>query len=143
MSATRIAIDLRRAARSGTPFEAVPEIKAPDNDPELGYLKAKYRQEFRQAFEATLESLTPREAAVLRLHYLEAMTAEAIATIYRAHVRTVWRWITQCRAKILAETRRLLRKRMAISDPELDSLMVLVQSRLDVSIARFLDKADH
>jgi RNA polymerase sigma-70 factor (ECF subfamily) len=142
MTAARIAIDLRRTERRDVRLDAIPEVRAPSADPELGYLKAKYKKEFRQAFETTLATLTPREASILRLYYLDAMNTKAIGETYRVDERTVRKWLTNARDKILDETRRLLRERLSVKDSELDSLMVLVQSQLDLSIARYLDKAE-
>jgi RNA polymerase sigma-70 factor (ECF subfamily) len=66
------------------------------------------------------------------------MTIEAIAAVYGVHRMTISRRIAASRAEILATTQRLLRERLRVTPEELDSLLRLVQSRIDVSIRRYL-----
>jgi RNA polymerase sigma-70 factor (ECF subfamily) len=142
IAATRIAIDLRRSERPHVALDDALPIKAPIIDPELGYLKARYGREFRHAFETTLLGLNPREASLLRLHIVEGLTAEAIASTYRVNPRTIRKWIAECKRTILSETRRLLGDRLGLDEAELDSLMVLVRSQLNLSIVQFLRRSD-
>jgi RNA polymerase sigma-70 factor (ECF subfamily) len=138
MAAVRMAIDLRRSKRREVALENAPPLRSPGADPELRYLKERYGREFRRAFTTTLAALTTREANVLRLYYLEGMSPDAIGATYGVHPRTVHKWLTVSRRNILAQTRRLLGERLGLKETELDSLMVLVKSELDLSIARFL-----
>ena len=58
--------------------------------------------------------------------------------MYGVHRATATRWLAQIRAQVLAETRRRLGEVLAVPARELDSVMDLVQSRLDVSLQRML-----
>jgi RNA polymerase sigma-70 factor (ECF subfamily) len=136
----RIAVDLRKAmggreSSIGDAFAAL--SSAPD--PELAYLKTHYEQEFRSAFNRTLEGLSAREKNVLALHFLKGVGADAIAVLYRVTGRTIRRWIDATREKILHEALTLLEERLQLSRAELEGLMGLVGSQLDLSIRRFLD----
>ena len=142
VAATRLALDLRRQKRpeSGTcaDEDEVASLRAPGPDPQLEYLKARYATELGEALRATLDALSSRTASVLRLHYQEGMTVDAIGTMYRVSGRTVQRWLAEARRTILGETRRLLSARLGLDDSRLESLIGLVRSRLDVSIYEHL-----
>ncbi len=143
MAATRLAINLRQGTAldpaAGTDEDdGADSLRAPDQDPELEYLKTRYAAELGEALRTTLAALSSRTASVLRLHYQEGVTVDAIGTMYRVSGRTVQRWLAEARATILAETRRLLQERLGVTESQLDSLIGLVQSRLDISIYRHL-----
>jgi RNA polymerase sigma-70 factor (ECF subfamily) len=140
MAATRLALNLRKSEKK--PSSSIDEgrlaLRAPDSDPELQYLQSRYADELAEALRVTLAALSPRLANVLRLHYQDGMTIEAMGTMYRVSSRTVQRWLAEARNTVMEETRRLLRERLAIADSQLDSLIGLVRSRLDLSIYRYL-----
>ena len=142
MAATRLAINLRQGmapvASGDDEDDDAASLRAPEHDPELEYLKVRYAAELGEALRTTLAALSARTASVLRLHYQEGVTVDAIGTMYRVSGRTVQRWLAEARATILAETRRLLKERLGVSESQLDSLIGLVQSRLDISIYRHL-----
>jgi RNA polymerase sigma-70 factor (ECF subfamily) len=141
MIAARTAVDLRRTQKPGVPLEDGPQLAASSLNPELQYLKTRYSKEFARAFERTLAELPAKEASVLRLYFLEGMTADAIGVTYRVSGRTVQRWIAESRQNILREMRRLLRQALAIDERELESLFELVRSQLDVSLRRHLRRS--
>ena len=142
LAATRLAINLRQGpeaiGRGGDEDDDAASLRAPGDDPELEYLKTRYAAELGEALRTTLAALSARTASVLRLHYQEGVTVDAIGTMYRVSGRTVQRWLAEARATILAETGRLLQERLGVSQSQLDSLIGLVQSRLDISIYRHL-----
>lgn len=114
------------------------QIRTPKPDPELSYLKQHYARAFREAFEQTLGELSPRERNILRLHFIEALSSSAIGAMYRVSGATVRLWIKQWREAILAQTRRRLATRLRTDTQELDGVMGLVQSQLDLTISRLL-----
>jgi RNA polymerase sigma-70 factor (ECF subfamily) len=139
--ATRLAIDLRRAERPRGPADDEPlAFRAPGADPELDWMRSRYRAELERAFRDTLAALETRDANVLALHFLDGTPADAIGALYGVSPRTVQRWIADARTRIMAEARRLLAERLRVSDAELDSVMALAQSQLDVSIHRLLER---
>jgi len=138
MAATRLGLDLRRRERPGARDEDELTLEARGDDPELEYLKTRYAAELNEALHTTLAALSARTANVLRLHYQEGMTVDAIGTMYRVSGRTVQRWLAEARRTILDETRRLLSERLGLTDSRLDSLIGLVRSRLDISLSQYL-----
>jgi RNA polymerase sigma-70 factor (ECF subfamily) len=139
VSAVRAAIRLVRRARPD-PLDAgaMLDLRSPENDPELELLKRRYAAELRAAFVHTLESLSPDERNVLRLHYLDGLTLEEVAATYRVSRATGARWLAQAREKILAETRRRLKEQLGVRENEIDSLVALAASRLPMSFGKYL-----
>jgi RNA polymerase sigma-70 factor (ECF subfamily) len=144
VSSVRTALNMRRGAKREVAPESenTPELRAPGIDPELDYLKTRYKDEFKEVFKTTLESLSADERTVLRLHYLDGLTLDQIAVAYRVHRSTAARWLAQSREKIVDETKRLLQQRLKANPQEIESLLAVVRSQLDVSIYKFLNKED-
>lgn len=141
MIAVRTAIDLGRSGQRRAAREAEPGWQvSPPPDPELAYLKLRCRPELEAAFEATLAALEDREANVLRLHFLHGMASEAVGAMYGVSPRTVQRWIVEARQRILDETRRRLAERLNLQISEIDTVMRLVQSAVEVDLRAFLDE---
>jgi RNA polymerase sigma-70 factor (ECF subfamily) len=107
-------------------------------DAEVAHLKRRYRVQFAEAFHAALGTLEPRDRNVLRQHYVDGLTMEEIAVVYRVHRITVLRWVERARAALAKETKRRLAGRLGIGKAELDSIIRLIRSQLDVSLRRYL-----
>lgn len=136
MVAARMAIDVRRKQRSELEHQARMLVPIPDLDPELRYLKERYRPEFERALESAIADLSPREGTVLRLHFLDGIPLSSIARMYHVSTRTVQRWVSSAQEKIVAFVRRRLTETLALSAHEVDSLLGLVTSQLHLSLHR-------
>lgn len=109
------------------------------HDPELRYMKERYRAAFRVAFEQAVRRLSSRERNILRLQLDAGLTVEQIGEVYGVHRATATRWLTKIRDQLMSDTRRELGERVGVSSSELDGVMELIQSRLDVSVRRMLE----
>ncbi len=118
--------------------EALAALAQPNADPELAYIQELYREDFKTAFEAALGALSSRDRNVLRLHVLDGLNIAEVGSLYRTHRSTIARWIASARELLLEETRRNLREKHGFHTTELESLMNLLHSQLDVSLARLL-----
>lgn len=119
--------------------EMLAQLAAPDPDQELDLFKRRYRAEFKQAFEGALRALSSRDRNLLRYHYLERLSIDQLGAIYGVHRTTVARWLARTRETLLSQTRRSLMAQLRIGRPEFESIMRLIESQLDASIARFLE----
>jgi RNA polymerase sigma-70 factor len=108
-------------------------------NPELLHLKRDYRSKFKASFQQAFERLTHRERNVLRYQYLDGLNLEQIGTIYNASRATVARWRAGARAKLLAETRKIMRDEHRVPLDEFDGAMRLIESAMDVSLSRLLN----
>lgn len=74
-------------------------------DPRARAEAAQLRPHLREALERSLAELPTRLRNVLRLHYLEGVSAEALARMYNVHRATTTRWLTEARQRVLDATR--------------------------------------
>ncbi|WP_052420637.1 sigma-70 family RNA polymerase sigma factor [Hyalangium minutum] len=111
-------------------------------DPELDFLKAHYRDEVQQALKDALAGLEADERNVLRLHFLDGLSTERIATVYGVHRATVARWVTRGREALLTGTHQLLMERMRIGRGEAESIIGIVRSQLGLALGSIFRAAD-
>jgi len=139
--ALRTALNLRRAHNREETLasdDQLLELPAQVNDLELEYLKERYRKDFTEAFRKAVSMLSPQERNVLRLHFVDGLSLTQVGSAYQADKSTVSRWIAKSRLILLQRTREELSNRLRLDTKELDSLMHLVNSQLDVSISTVL-----
>jgi RNA polymerase sigma-70 factor (ECF subfamily) len=136
--ATREALRIvrRDKGRVGVQDEALYTVLSPtdDSDPQLTYLKERYRAEFQRAFLGAVAGLPRRERVALRLHVLDGLSIDEIAPMYRVHRSTAARWLTRAREILLSETRAGLMRDLGLGAADVDSIIRLIQSNLDVSL---------
>ena len=111
---------------------------APDDDPEVGYLKRLYRDEFKRAFAAAVDALDDRDRLLLRQRALDGLSIDQLAALHAIHRATAARWVEAAREAVLAATQRELIARLELSSTELASVMRLIRSQLDLSLPRIL-----
>ena len=135
--ATREALMARRRTRRETALGEA-HLGIADVDLELDYLKREYRAAFREAFTEAMAELPSKQRNLLDYHFIQHLTIDQIGALYRVHRVTAFRWLRSARAELLAATRRQLAARLHIAPSEVDSILRLVQSRLEVSVERLL-----
>jgi RNA polymerase sigma-70 factor (ECF subfamily) len=114
---------------------------ATDAAPELELLKERFRGTFSAAFRTAIAGLTPRQRNLLRQHYLDQLSLEELGLLYRAHRATIARNLADARTALLEGTRDDVSRRLGIGRLEVDSIMRVVGSRLDISAAFFLSRS--
>jgi RNA polymerase sigma-70 factor (ECF subfamily) len=143
IAAQRVALNARRDATAGSDAatradDVLADVVDREPDPELRHLKTLYRAEFRAALTEALAGLADRARAVLRLRFVDGLELAQIGRLYRVHESTASRWITAALDAIAHATRERLIARLAITTGTADSVARMVQSQLDLSIARLL-----
>ncbi len=140
IAAQRIALNAKRDTKREQPAgdDVLADLVDREPDPELRYLKTLYRREFREALSAALGGVSDRARAVLRLRFVGRLELAEIGRVYRVHESTISRWITTALADIASASRSELARRLAITTATADSVARLVQSQLDLSLARLL-----
>lgn len=137
--ATREAIGLARSRRNERPADdALFDAPGAGNDPELELVRARAGGEFKRAFEQAVRALSSRERNLLRMHLLGGVTLEQLASMYGVHRATVVRWLSNARGEALRSTKAALVARLRLGPAELESLLGVVESRLDFSVERIL-----
>ncbi|AKQ67378.1 putative DNA-binding regulatory protein [Myxococcus hansupus] len=139
--ASRIGGELQEHAGRHAPLVAAPEALEQllsRADPERDVLQAHSKQALSESLQAALAALTERERALLRLHHLHGLTMDRIATLYAEPRSSVARHVAQARERLLKQTHRELATRLKLNGREVESLLGLVQSRLDLSLHRLM-----
>lgn len=133
---------LRRVGPAPSTAELVDVVPPVAHDAELEILKSHYREQFRAAFLLALAELSPRDRTLLRQHYLLGLGIGQIGTMYGVHRATAARWLDRCTRVLLRTTRRTLATRLRVDRTDIDSILRLVRSRLEISIRAALAAED-
>jgi len=139
VAATRTALDLlEREAAHALPVEA-PLVGG--GNPELDYLRLRYRAEFEKAVRDAVASLPGRQRSLLRMHYVDGLNGEQLGAVYDVNRSTVSRWLAAANADLLERVRSTLSKSVRLTDSEIDSLGHLLVSHLALSAGSLLGRS--
>jgi RNA polymerase sigma-70 factor, ECF subfamily len=140
--ATRLAISLGRKHRRERPLGDAAFTGLPDQapSPELALLHETYRAEFRAAFAAAFAALTPRERNLIRHQVLDQLGIDRIGALYGVHRATAARWVARAQDALVRGVRRELKASLQVGPGDLDSILRLVASHIDLSSRAFLSQ---
>jgi RNA polymerase sigma-70 factor (ECF subfamily) len=136
---SRLIMDLGKHEKRGRAAlsQALPE-QLPGSDPELEYMRHKYRRDFEAAFRGAVQALAPKERNLLWYAAVKGNTVDEIASIYGIHRSSAARWVADARKTLMQGTRDALRAELNLSEAELQSILNLVRSHLQLSLSRIL-----
>ncbi len=137
---TRQALMWLRKSRKELPTQDGGDLVG--RDFELDYLKREYRGEFSLAFEEAMSKLSAKSRNLLYYHTVKGLSLEQMSAMYRVHRTTVFRWLRDARQEILAYTRENLATRLLLDEEQVDSILAMIRSRMDVSVERLLKEGD-
>ena len=106
--------------------------------PEMAFLKDRYRGDFEQALKESLARLPARQRTLLRLHLVNGVSVEKIGQMFAVSQPTASRWLAAARETLLGDIKATLGNRLGASSQELASLAGMVASRLDLSLSMLL-----
>lgn len=136
--ASRLVIDLsRRKDRSTASEPELVDRMGSGDDTELEVLRRAYGPALETAFTQALGGLSVRQRNLLRQRYLLEVNAEQLAKMYAVHRSTLFAWLDRARTDLLAGVRLALAQRVGAD--QLESVVGVLGSRLDLSIRRLLD----
>jgi RNA polymerase sigma-70 factor (ECF subfamily) len=104
------------------------------HDPELALLRERYREQAHAALVAAVAALTERQRNVLRQYYLDNLTIDQLAALYRVDRATTARWVIAARTDVLTGIRTELAAALGANTDEIDSILRLVRSQLELSL---------
>jgi RNA polymerase sigma-70 factor, ECF subfamily len=137
--ATRAAVDrLRKKEPERAPDEVLEALPDAVDSPELAHFRETYRAPLKEAFEAALATLDIRERNVMRHHFVDNLTFDEIGALYGVHKSSVFRWIESARATLSKRMRAEFQQRVRTASSDLDSILRLLQSHIDLSLSRVL-----
>jgi RNA polymerase sigma-70 factor, ECF subfamily len=138
VTAVRVALGLIRKQKPADDDDELAELPAAGADPELLYLKELYRTEFRESFRSAVAGLGKREKTLLRYHLIDGLSIDKVAAIYGVHRATAARQIADARAALAEGTHRELMARLRVEHRDMESILRLIESQVDVSVRRLL-----
>lgn len=137
VTAARLVIDLSRRRAEPAGSDALLDQLSGGEDLELEHLRDRFGPELQASFAAALAQLSVRQRNLLRQRHIHDISADALARLYAVHRSTVFVWLEQARVALLGHVRTALLAR--VPGHELDSVVGVLGSRLDVSVRRLLD----
>jgi RNA polymerase sigma-70 factor (ECF subfamily) len=139
ITATRELIRHKKKLQRDVPLErSLDGMLTSGHDPALEALKAEYRSEFAVALREAIELLSAEDRTLLRQQIVDGMSIDAIGVAFGVHRATAARWLTKARAALVAATHRRLADRLKLPVDQIESVIRLVQSKLDASMIRYL-----
>jgi RNA polymerase sigma-70 factor, ECF subfamily len=141
VTALRTFVDIARSTRSDRyerELDAVELIGS--SDPETASISASVSAAVKKAFAEAVAGLTSRQRVFLRHAYVDRHTLDQIATHYSMHRTTVARTLAAARLQLIEQTRLAVARELGIGDAELSTMIRALDSRLELSLSRVLDK---
>lgn len=137
----RVTLNLvtRKPREKPAESELLSAIPSSNADPEIAHMKEVYQAEFRQAFAAAVEALGSRERNLLRHSFVDGLSIDEVGALFGVHRATAARWVASARTKLMADLRRNLMQKLHVDGTEFASIMRLIKSQLNVSLARYFD----
>lgn len=138
IAARAFARQRQREHREVSIDDEVLDAFTPAIEPEVAYLREHYRAEVDAAVRACIALLSDRHRAVLRFHLIDGWSIDQIGERYGVHRATAARWLTTAREDLGERIRGQLASQLAISTSQVDSIVALVTSRIEISLDRLL-----
>jgi RNA polymerase sigma-70 factor (ECF subfamily) len=141
--AARAAIQLRRR-RGDQAHESLTGLAEAmvGVEPELALAKARHGKELEESLRGALGRLDARQLVLLRLHHVKGWSVDRLGTLYRVGRSTAARWVAAAREAYVEAAKRDLRERLNLTPSELESLVALLQSNIELSLVRLLDSEE-
>lgn len=139
--ATRIAVPADRRSRRevGLPTRDTLLLGDEALDPAVALLRRRHGDAVIAAMRDAIAGLQPRQRTLLRFAFVNGMSGEEIARLYRVHRSSVSRWLAQARKDVLDAVRSRLRAELGATPSEIDSLLRAIETDLDVNLTSLLD----
>ena len=136
ITAVRVFLDLGRRkdrAREAPTDDGVLAMPDP-GDLSLEVIKAEYRAAVGQAMRDAAGQLDLADRHLLHQHFVAGLSIDQLAVALGIHRATAARRVVRAREALVAGTRALLAARLQLASEELDEVIGMVLSRLDVSL---------
>ncbi|MFT3711972.1 MAG: sigma-70 family RNA polymerase sigma factor [Archangium sp.] len=137
-TAVRVALDLKRATSKERPEENLEALMGGGGSEKPH--RSLTAKQVSAAIRTALDALSPRDRTLLKLHYFEGTTLDALARTYNVHRASVARWLADARAVVMEKTRAQLSS--THGGDELSDALMSVQSQLDVSFRQVFESGD-
>jgi RNA polymerase sigma-70 factor (ECF subfamily) len=131
----------KKQARYVVADRSLDRLLASGIDPQLEALKTEYRNEFAIALREAIDVLTAEDRTLLRQQIVDDMSIDEVGVAFGVHRATAARWLNRARAALVAATYQRLSTRLDMPVDQIESVIRLVQSKLDASVIRYLKES--
>jgi RNA polymerase sigma-70 factor, ECF subfamily len=138
VTATRLGLQMSANQREVRAERELDALGAAAADPEVEFLRARYATALRAALKTALSQLGSEQRTVLKMHHADGLSVAEIGQILGVHKATAARWIVDAREQTTKALRSALETELGVRRSEAESLMGLVDSRFEASIASAL-----
>lgn len=142
---TRTALNALRDHKREVPLEEALLLEPPaaeSCDPELSCLRERFGVALDRALEGAMRSLTADERVLLRQRFVDGVTSDQLATLYRKHRITMVRRINAILRALRTRTEALLASEVGCGHATAVSIVNLALSQAHLSIRRHLQSHD-
>lgn len=124
----------RREDHIGDGWLELASIAGSNTGPEGKLQWAELEPHAARAVTEAMAALSVRQRTVLRLHYVEGISAEALGRMYSVHRATTTRWLVDARERVLELVQQRLRTTLDVSTASLASLNQTLVGGLELSL---------
>lgn len=124
----------RREDHIGDGWLELASIAGSTNGPEERVQWAELEPHAARAVTEAMAALSVRQRTVLRLHYVEGVSAEALGRMYGVHRATTTRWLVDARERMLEFVQQRLRETLDVGTASLASLNRTLVDGLELSL---------
>lgn len=128
------ALKRARRQRREVPPEAAADLPVPEAD--LVAMRGAYGAEFTRALDESFRALSTQQRNLLRQYFLDGLTIDALAGLYKVHRATTARWVAAARTALVEGVRTRLARELALSEAGVDEVITL--SNLQESLGQLL-----
>lgn len=111
-------------------------VVARGSDPDLAAMRARYHDAFRHAFSQACAQLEQRQRTLLRCVFIDELNLDELGKFMAVSRATAHRWLVQARSELAQHLERSLRESLALSPSEFESVVNLMRSHVELSLAR-------
>jgi RNA polymerase sigma-70 factor (ECF subfamily) len=142
-TAKRVALRIATSDKAErlTAEDALANELADTCDQELAMLRAHYSRVFREALTGALRDLPSEERMLLQLSLVGGISTVRIAKMYQVNQSTISRQIQRAASKTFDSVRQRLRADLGIASAEVESLLAIVRSHIEMTLSCFEDDA--
>ena len=120
----------RKQSRAGERDEMVDP-----HDPELAFLRDRYRPHFAEAMRAARAAIEPGQRLLLRLHFIEGVTTAALAALHHTSRATIVRRLGDAKQALRDAVTRELTARLGLGASEQMELLRALWSVLELRLS--------
>jgi RNA polymerase sigma-70 factor (ECF subfamily) len=135
-AARRVALRMATKSARFQGEEALVEHFSQIHSQETAILKLQHRDLFNRALAIGLRALSDRERLILRLNLNHRVSTTKLAAMYSVTQPTISRWIQRAARTIFKTVKELVCDELEIDTRELQSLLFLVRSQIEISISQ-------